>query len=369
MDGVCSIPFSASCSQDDLPRSSPGHRRGKSTPRLQQAPLADFVAGPENAVAVEAVRGVLYGAAGEYSPLVFYGITGVGKTHLTTGLAELWRRRTSRPDNRNSVLSCSVDDFARRYAEAIETEAIDEWKRRLRQASLLVIDDIDRVAGKDAAQEELVRVIDQFASDHRQVIVTAKSPPERSKKLCTRLRSRLSAGLGVCIAPPGPAARESIIRQLCDLFDISLESATIKRLAQQATATYPQLRGTMLELRTSMRGDQVDEDALENVIHRRSAASTPALETIAASTAGYHGVTVSDLRSPSRRRQVVAARGVAMLLARELTDASYHRIGTYFGGRDHTTVMHGCRQTALRGEHDDLTKSALHELREQLSQG
>jgi len=367
VDGVCSIPFSAPGSQDDLTRSSPGHRRGKSTPQAQRSTSPDFVAGPENAVAVEAVRGVLYATAGHYNPLVLYGASGVGKTHLAKGLAELWRRRPSGADPRNSVLVWNVADFTRSYAEAIETQAIDEWDDRLQQASLLVLDDLDQVRVKDAAQEELVKVIDQFTADHRPVIVTVKSPPERSKNFCSRLRGRLSAGLGVQIAPPGAAARESIIRQLCDLFEVNLDSTTVRDLASRAAATYPQLRGMVLEMRTSMRDNQVDEDVLEKVIHRRSVANTPGFKTIATSTASYHGVTVSDLRSPSRRRQVVLARGVAMLLARELTQASYHRIGTYFGGRDHTTVLHGCRQTILRGEHDERIRSALHELREQLS--
>ncbi len=339
-------------------------RGGQRTPL---SPRHDFVAGPENAVAVEAVRGVLYAAAGSYSPLVLYGPTGVGKTHLASGLAEIWQKRPSTSDNASPVLVWSGDDFARRYAEAIETQAIDEWRRRLQQTTLLVIDDIDRVNGKGAAQEELVWIIDQFAVDHRQVIVTTKSAPEHLKDFCPRLRSRLSAGLAVCVASPGVTARESIIQQLCDQFDVNLDRATIEHMAKEAAAKYPQLRGMILELRTSMRGAHVDHDVLEGVINRRVAANTPDLKTIAVSSARYHGVTLSDLRSPSRRRGVVAARGVAMVLAREITGASYQQIGTYFGGRDHTTVLHGCRQTTLRSEQDEQTRAALHELRGQLS--
>lgn len=364
VDGVCSIPFSTPYSLGEAARSAPDPRREKRTP--EELPLRDFVAGPENVVAVEAVRGVLYATRGEYSPLVLHGPTGVGKTHLASGLAELWRGRAA-SESKNLVLEWNFADFARRYAEAIDTQASDEWNRRFLQVSLLVIEDIDAAKGKDAAQEELVRILDLFATDGRQVIITAKQAPERSKQLCPRLRSRLCAGLAVSVASPGPAARETIIEQLAEQFDVTLESSKVRHMATQAPATYPQLRGLMLELRTSMRGDQLDERVLETAINRRTSDKTPTIETIAASSARYHGVKLADLRSPSRRRQVVTARGVAMVLARELTDISYQQIGAFFGGRDHTTVLHGCRQTALRSEQDEATKAAIDELRGQLS--
>lgn len=354
------MPFSPS----ESARSAPEPRREKRTP--EESSLHDFVAGPENAVAVEAVRGVLYAPRGEYSPLVLYGSTGVGKSHLASGLAELWRIRNA-SETKHDVVVWNFADFARRYAEVLETQASDEWNRRFQQASLLVIEDIEAAKTKDAAQEELVRILDRFATDGRQVIVTAKQAPEQTKQLCPRLRSRLSAGLAVCVATPGPEARESILRQLAAEFDVKLEDKTIRRMATQTATTYPQLRGLMLELRTSMRDAELDETTLQTAIDRRSTDKKPSIENIATAAARRYGVKLTDLRSSSRRKQVVAARGVAMLLARELTGISYQRIGTYFGGRDHTTVLHGCRQTEIRSGEDEATKAALDEVRGQLT--
>lgn len=365
MDGVCSIPFSAHCSLDDSSRSAPEIRTQQPAPKGTS--LRDFAAGPENAVVVEAVREVLYSSNVEYSPLVLHGPTGVGKTHLANGIAEMWRKRGSASNTKNTALVWNFVDFVRRHAEAIETQAIDEWNERLEQTTLLIIEDVDLPKAKEEHQEELVRILDWFASEQRQVIVTAKSSPKSLKRLSARLRSRLTSGLAVCVASPGVAARELIIQQLAEMFEIPLGPEAIESMAKRTAANYPQLRGMVLELRTSMRGEPLDEIVLEDVIRRRSTDKTPDLKTIASITAAQHGVKLTDLRSPSRRRQVVAARGVAMLLARELTGASYHQIGAYFGGRDHTTVLHGCRQTALRCEQDELSKAALDELRGELS--
>ncbi len=365
MDGVCSIPFSAHSSLDDSSRAAPELRTSDAAP--EGTSLRDFVAGPENAVAVEAVRGVLYSSDVEYSPLVIHGPTGVGKTHLANGIAELWRKRRCEANTKNTALVWNFVDFVRRHKEAIDTQAIDEWNERLQQTTLLIIEDVDLPKTKDEHQEELVRILDWFTSERRQVILTAKSSPKNLKRLSARLRSRLTSGLAVCVASPGVAARETIIEQLAEMFEIKLGPQAIESLAKRTTANYPQLRGMVLELRTSMRDEQVDDVVLEDVIRRGSNNKAPDMKTIASTAAAQQGVKLADLRSSSRRRQVVAARGMAMLLARELTGASYQQIGAYFGGRDHTTVLHGCRQTALRCEQDELSKAALDELRGELT--
>jgi chromosomal replication initiator protein len=306
-----------------------------------------FLAGPENHLVEVAVRAVVEGEADGFNPLVFYGPSGTGKSHLAHGLAAAWKAR----DRRLRVVCTTAVDFARELADAIETQAVDEFRAKHRGAAFLVVEDLGMLAtrksGKLNAQEELIHTLDTLVAEGRWVVVTASVPPAALPGILPALQSRLTAGLLVPLAPPAAEARLAILEQLAMLRDIALPQPVARVLADGLVGTAPELAGSLLQLAapTEFQDDAFDLEAARRYVAKRSRKHRPSLHEIALATARHFSLRLADLRSPVRRRALVVARGVAVYLARQLTEDSLQEIGGYFGGRDHSTVMHSCRKT------------------------
>jgi chromosomal replication initiator protein len=326
-----------------------------------------FLAGPENRLVEVAVRSVIEGPTCGFNPLVFYGPSGTGKSHLAHGLAAAWKAR----DRRQRVVCTTAVDFARELADAIETQGVDEFRTKHRGAAFLVVEDLGMLAtrksGKLNAQEELIHTLDALVAEDRWVVVTASVPPAALPGILPALQSRLTAGLMVPLAPPGIEARLAILEQLAAIRDIPLPEAVARVLAEGLVATAPELAGSLLQLAApaEFKTDGFDVEAAERYVAKRGDKHRPSLHEIALATARHFSLRLSDLRSPVRRRALVVARGVAVYLARQLTDENLQQIGGYFCGRDHSTVMHSCRKTeeligsdpAVREAVDRLTKT------------
>jgi chromosomal replication initiator protein len=323
--------------------------------------LGEFVAGPENRLVDFALRGFLSPAPTPYSPLVLYGPHGAGKSHLALGLVAHWRRRN--PDQQVRCLTCG--EFAREHAAAIAKQRVDAWQQELAASALLVLEDLGQLAGKRGAQHELVQLLDALADGEAQVVLTARTLPAHSPVLLPELASRLSAGLSVPVQLPAAATRRAILERLAAARGLSVSQRTVQGLADSFDATVPALLAALLELDVLNRtaGRPVDERRVRQYMSQRHTARVPNLREIATLTARYFGLTLADLKSPRRRQPLVAGRGVAMYLARKLTDKSFEEIGAYFGGRDHTTVLHGCRRTESLLARDRATRLAVTELK------
>jgi chromosomal replication initiator protein len=188
--------------------------------------------------------------------------------------------------------------------------------------------------------------------------------------LSPALRSRLSAGLIVSLVPPAAAARLALIERFASLRRIALPTAAARTLADGLSATAPELSGALAELQLQADFDQssIDVSGVRRFLADRQLQLRPSLRTIASRAAKYFGLRMSDLKSSSRRRAVVQARGVAIYLARQLTDKSLKQIGDYFGGRDHTTVLHSVHSTESRLRSDPTSRRAAAEIRKLIAQ-
>ncbi len=354
VDGVVSIPLPG-----QPPTATNGAGRGS---HATVAPRR-FLAGPENGLAETAIRAVLAKTHPAYNPVVFFGPSGTGKSHLSRGLAN------SYDDNhRRAVVCTTAVDFAREFLDAVETQATDEFRDRYRKASLVVVEDVDYLADKEAAQRELLHTLDDRVATGRRMVLTSRVAPGRMGEMLTGLRCRLTAGLTVPLVAPQREARLAILRELAAARGLDLSADVLRVLADGSTGTVPELVGTLTELQMweQMETSMVDAAAVRRYLARRNGASQPALTRIALLTARSFSLKVADLRSASRRRAVVTARDVAMYLARQLTQNSLQQIGRYFGGRDHTTVLHGCRQMERRLKAEPAIQQTVEQLRSRL---
>ena len=325
-----------------------------------------FLAGPENRLVEVAVRSVMEEPETCYNPLVLYGPSGTGKSHIAQGLAAAWKAGK----RRDRVVCATAVDFARELAEAIESQAVEEFRAKYRRANLLVLEDLGQLAtrksGKLSAQEEFVHTLDVLAADRRWVVVTASASPAELSELLPALQSRLAAGLTIPLALPGPAARRAILQQLAANKNVELPEPVARVLAEGLGGTAPELAGALMQL-AGLDGDPIDLDGAKQYLAARSRKRRqPSIHEIALATARHFSLRITELRSSVRRRALVSARGVAMYLARRFAGMSLQEIGGYFGGRDHSTVMHSFRKIEELSERDPTIHKAVERLHKEL---
>jgi chromosomal replication initiator protein len=336
--------------------------------RVVPTPPRHFFAGPENRLAEVAVRCAIDEHFAGCNPLVLYGPSGTGKSHLAQGLAAAWQAR----DRRRRVVCTTAVDFARELADAIEAQGDEEFRTKHRGAALLVVEDIGMLtSGKSCklnAQEELIHTLDARVAEGRWTVATASGPPAALPGILPALQSRLAAGLAVPLAPPGPAARLAILRQLAALRHIPLPESVAHVLAEGLRGTAPELAGSLTQLAVpaALEQGRLDVETAHRYVAQSGGVRQPRLHEVALATARHFSLRLSDLRSPARRRALVVARGVAVYLARQLTQESLERIGHYFGNRDHTTILHSYRTTEELLETDPAVRDAVEQLKNTL---
>ncbi|MEX0677933.1 MAG: helix-turn-helix domain-containing protein [Pirellulales bacterium] len=327
--------------------------------------LSQFVAGPENALVAAALGPFLDSRATCYSPLVLCGPHGSGKSHLACGLADWWRRHF--PDA--SLVCLTGSEFAREHTAAMAEGRLEAWRAEVRGAGLFVLDDLGELVDKRSAQRELLHALDALSDSGGLVVVTARTLPGHWPVLLPALGGRLSAGLAVSLAFPARPARRVLLQQLAAGRGVSLRPEALDGLAAGLEGGVPTLISAILELELAAcaQGQSIDSERVRQFVSERDGAAKPTLRQIAGLTAKYFGLKVSELKGPARRRSLAAGRGVAMYLARQLTNSSLGQIGSYFGGRDHTTVLYGCRRTEKLLHRDRATRQAVTELKKLLA--
>jgi chromosomal replication initiator protein len=365
VNGVVAIPLSARVLDEDF---------GPVSDRRHAPSLREFVVGPENRLVPSTVERCLATAAvvdnfdvqasarARWSPLVLCGPPGSGKSHLAGGLAQRWRElRPADP-----IVTVTSADFVRELNDATERNAIEPWRNSYRTVALLVLEDLARLSTR-AAQIEFLQTLDAL-EDQAQVVVTSRVAVQRIAHLLPSLASRLESGLTVSLNLPEPQTRRELLARLAAARGTRIAGGALDCLADGLAVNVPELFGALLYLETSalLNDEPIEMSDAQAYVAARGAARCPTLRGIAAHTAKHFALRVAELKSASRRRGVVIARDVAMYLARQLTGKSLGQIGAYFGGRDHTTVLHGCRKTESLIQSDPITHQAVLYLRDAL---
>jgi chromosomal replication initiator protein len=327
-----------------------------------------FIAGPENVL----VRTVAQAAVADpvaFNPLVLCGPAGVGKTSLAHSLAARRRVRVGL----KHVIATSGADLARGLAHAIETDSVADFRSRYHRCDLLLIDDLQQIAGKPAAQEFLLAALEALLRRGSLVIATLRRLPSATDGLPPMLSSRMSSGLVVPLAPPGLLARKELVRQAGARVSQPLDDAVIEQLAAGPLAsrltTAAKLRNAVFELSVAA---EAQRRAIRPIhVTRWLAQNSPEAKTVCRQVISlvcqHAGLTAGDLKGKSREQAVTDARGLAMYLVRQVSGTSYAEIGRFFGGRDHTTVLHACRKLAALIARDETTRRAVDELATQLA--
>lgn len=326
--------------------------------------LPQFVAGPENQLIEVVVSAVLEEPGSVYNPLVLSGPSGSGKTHLSSGLFRAWK--TLYPGRPAALVTAT--DFAREHRDAVETKTEGQFLIPYLRTRLLVMENLDELSGRTTVQQVLAVLIDQLLAKNTWVVVTSRTNPARLDGLQEALRARLTAGLTVPLVLPNVDTRLVILNQVARLRGLTLENGVLETLAEGLTLPVPELVGALVQLEGEARlqGTTITLAATRRLLAERRATRRPSLSQIAKATAKHFGISVADIRGISRRRAIVAARNVAMYLARNLTENSLDRIGHYFGNRDHTTVSHGCQRAEQRLQSEPAIRDAVAELEAKL---
>ncbi|MFT3876418.1 MAG: chromosomal replication initiator protein DnaA [Propioniciclava sp.] len=301
----------------------------------------NFVIGSSNRFAHAAAVAVAEAPGKSYNPLMIYGPSGLGKTHLLHGIGHYVRQYL--PQVR--VKYVSTEELTNDFINAISENRTAEFRRAYRDIDVLLIDDIQFLESKIQTQEEFFHTFNTLHNAQKQIVMTSDRPPRLLEALEPRLRSRFEWGLLTDIQPPDLETRIAILRKKATAEHLSAPPEVLEFIADKIATNIRELEGALIRVTAfaSLNQQPVElrlaEDVLRDLIPEGVEAQiTPQL--IMSQTATYFNISVDDLCGPARTHVLVTARQIAMYLCRELTDSSLPAIGRLFGGRDHTTVMH-----------------------------
>ena len=308
-----------------------------------------FVVGKPNELAHAAAKRVAEGGPVTFNPLFLYGGVGLGKTHLMHAIA--WELQARRPEL--NVLYLSAEQFMYRFVQALRDRKMMDFKSIFRSVDVLMVDDVQFIAGKDSTQEEFFHTFNALVDQNKQIIISADRAPGEIKDLEDRVKSRLQCGLVVDLHPTDYELRLGILQskveqQMKNYPGLQVEDGVLEFLAMRISTNVRVLEGALTRLFAfaSLVGRKIDmdltQDCLSDVLRATERKIT--VEEIQRRVSEHYNIRLSDMIGPKRLRSYARPRQVAMYLCKHMTQRSLPEIGRRFGGRDHTTVMHGVRR-------------------------
>jgi chromosomal replication initiator protein len=348
-----------------ISRSTTGVRAKRGIQLNPRYTFKNFVVGAGNQFSHAACMAVAEQPAKAYNPLFIYGETGLGKTHLLNAIGNYVAERT---DLRIAYLT--TEQFTNEVINSIRYDKMMDLRKRYRHIDMLMIDDIQFLAGKERTQEEFFHTFNALYEAHKQLVLSSDRFPKDMPDIEERLRSRFEWGLIADLQPPDVETRIAILRKKSEDEGVTLPEDVIQFLAATMKSNIRELEGSLVRLGAyaSLTGQTITLEMAKSVLRdligtkKKIVSMDDIQETVGAR---FH-VKIADLKSRRRSKTLVHPRQIAMYLCRELTDSSYPEIGRQFGGKDHTTIIHACKQVIKAKESDSALSATLDSLREQI---
>ena len=303
-----------------------------------------FITGDSNRFARAAALAAADTPGEAYNPLFIYGGVGLGKTHLMQAIGNYLHQA----DPSKRIMYMTSETFMNEMINAIQQKKTYELRAKLRMVDLLMVDDIQFIAGREATQQEFFNTFNELYNDNKQIVLTSDKPPKDIQRLEERLCSRFEWGLVVDIQAPDRETREAILRDKVRQEGIRIPDEVLQLIAEKVQSNVRELEGclTRLTAYSNMTGQPISlelcEVALKEIFDQKQPKKVTA-EMIMQAVSEYYSVTLGELIGPTRKREITVPRQVAIYLTREMTGMSLPQIGEVFGGRDHTTIMHSCK--------------------------
>ncbi len=322
------------------------------SPLDQRFKFESFVVGKSNALAHAAARRVVESQSVPFNPLFLYGGVGLGKTHLMHAIAhameEYWPEKT--------VMYLSAEKFMYQFVRALRSNDTMNFKEQFRSVDVLMIDDIQFIAGKESTQEEFFHTFNALVDQNKQIVISADKAPGDLNGIDERLRSRLAWGLVADIQPTSYELRLGILQTKRAMLQASVPDSVLEFLALKVTSNIRELEGALNRIvaHADVTKNEITLESTQEVLQDllRSHDRRITIDEIQRKVAEHYNLRISDMHSARRARNVARPRQVAMYLAKQLTARSLPEIGRKFGGRDHTTVMHAVRKIEELMEED-----------------
>lgn len=344
-----------------------------STPKIPNSKLAidaspeltfdTYIVGSSNKFAHAAALAVAANPAGSYNPLFIYGNSGLGKTHLLYAICnDIKKTHTNM-----RTLYIKGDDFTNELIDSIRKGATREFHQKYRQTDILLVDDIQFIAGKDSTQEEFFHTFNTLYEAKKQIVLTSDRPPKEIQTLEDRLRTRFEWGLIADIQPPDFETRIAIIKRKAELLDISIPNPVLEYIATKLKTNIRQLEGAVKKMKAYylLQGDQPSmataQAAISDILNNDQPPPLT-IEKIIEEVARTFGVTANEIRSSKRAANISNARQIAIYIAREITQLSMSAIGSEFGGRDHSTIVYAIQQVEKIMKTDPKTKAMVEDI-------
>jgi chromosomal replication initiator protein len=317
-----------------------------------------FVSGAGNQFAHAAAMAVANNPATTYNPLFIYGGVGLGKSHLLNAVGH----KISTDNSTTKVSYCSAEKFMHEMVNCIKLNKMDEFRERYRSVDVLLIDDIQFISRKERTQVEFFHTFNALYESHKQIIITSDKFPREIPDLEDRLRSRFEWGLIADIQPPDLETKIAILKKKAEINNIQLPDDVAYFLAASDTRNIRELEGMLIRLgaysslqHISITLDMAKKNLKDILVDKRKEIT---VELIQKTVADHFGLKIADLKSEKRLKAFVQARQIAIWLCRDMTTSSYPDIGSRFGGKDHSTVIHATKKIdKLLGEDPNLAKT------------
>ena len=336
------------------------HQKSNLNPRFT---FSSFVVGPFNELASAAAQAVVRKPGIAYNPLLVYGPTGLGKTHLIQAIGNHFR--VSAPDRK--VFYVTSERFSMDYVSSLQAGKVQGFKEKYRQYDLLIMDDVQFLAGRDKIKEEFFHLFNFLHDNNKQLVFSSDQHPNVIQNLEDRLKSRFNAGMIVSVTPPDHQSRLAIIRTKAAAHNFYLEDDVLEYLATTIEGNVRELEGAlnMLMIQFEMRGQPLTiNDA--KILLRGAGGSTKkviSVQEVVKTIASFYGVEEGSIYEKTRRKEVVRPRQIIMFLLREDFRISFPTIGEKLGGRDHTTVIHSCDKIKKDILQDSVLSNEIHQIR------